>query len=65
MLNAAMLLTAISAVVLNLLFNGSAIAPAMLNAAMLLTAISAVVLNLLFNGSGGDESGSIEAAKAH
>jgi hypothetical protein len=37
----------------------------MLNAAMLLTAISAVVLNLLFNGSGGDESGSIEAAKAH
>jgi uric acid transporter len=31
---------------------------------ILLTAISAVVLNFLFNGSGGDESGSIEAAKA-
>jgi NCS2 family nucleobase:cation symporter-2 len=31
---------------------------------ILLTAISAVVLNFLPNGSGGDESGSIEAAEA-
>lgn len=36
----------------------------LLESGILLTAISAVVLNLFFNGSGGDESGSIEAAKA-